>query len=97
MNYDTLEPKGIPTHYVYYSSMRYESERVSYFYSGLITLMELEKTIYKNTTKVVPDKDINGNYKIDNKTGEMITKKVVITTSETVPDLKIFNNFENYK
>ena len=96
MNFDTLEPKGIPTHYVYYNSMRYESERVTYFYSGLITLMELEKTIYKNTTKVVPDTDINGNYKIDNKTGEMITKKVVITTSETVPDLQIFNNFENY-
>jgi glutamate synthase domain-containing protein 1 len=40
-----LEPSGIEAHYIHYSSMRYESERVSYFHNGLVTLIETQKTV----------------------------------------------------
>ena len=69
MHMETLEPSGIPIYYIYYSNMRYESERISYFFNGLITLVELEKTVTTTSTKVEPIKDSSGKLKLDKVTG----------------------------
>lgn len=60
-----LQPGGIEAHYVHYSSMKYESERVSFFAMGLITLVETDKTITKVSSKPQIETDADGNPVID--------------------------------
>lgn len=61
----TLQPGGIDAHYIYYGNMRYESERVSFFYNGLITLIETEKTVTTVSQKPEIETDAEGNPVID--------------------------------
>ena len=60
-----LQPGNIEAHYIHYGNMKYESERVSYFHNGLISLITTDKTV--TTTKSEPkiQNDEDGNPKVD--------------------------------
>jgi hypothetical protein len=60
-----LQPGNIEAHYIHYSNMRHESERVSYFHNGLITLITTEKTVTTVTSKPQIETDAEGNPVID--------------------------------
>jgi hypothetical protein len=60
-----LEPGKIEAHYIHYSNMRRESERVSYFHNGLITLITTQKTVTEVTSKPQIETDAKGNPVID--------------------------------
>ena len=45
--------------------MKYESERVSFFHNGLITLIETDKTVTSVTSKPQIEMDKDGNPVID--------------------------------
>lgn len=46
-----LQPGSIEAHYIHYGNMQYESERVSFFHNGLITLITTDKTVTTTSSK----------------------------------------------
>ena len=60
-----LQPGSIEAHYIHYGNMKYESERVSFFHAGLITLITTDKTVTSTTNKAVVQNDKDGNPIVD--------------------------------
>ena len=77
--------------------MKYESERVSYFYNGLITILNYNKNQTKTITTIEPIYDEDGRPKVDNKTGELVTKKITTNKTEIVPTRYIDADNAYYK